>query len=195
MMMYNEETYYGGYRTRTFADIFPNADIFQEAYSKAEIPALLTNETNINTIYYLLYSRYGNSHISFSDENQFVYALLATIFQYGPAWERRLSVQQELCRMTDEELKLGSEATYNSALNPSNAPGTDTREGVGYINSQNKTLYTKSRLEGYANLLALVDTDVTEEFLRRFRPLFIKVLAWDRPLLYSTDPNSLTGDI
>lgn len=190
MMMYSD-TYYGGYRTRTFADIFPALDIFVETYTEAngEIPQSFQNQETARTLYYLLYARYGNSHIAFSDENQFIYALLSKIFQYGGAWEKRLNIQKDLIQMTEEEMRMGGEATYNSALNPttqSETISTGSRDSVNYINSQNKTLYTKTRLEGYANLLALLETDVTEEFLVKFRPLFIKVLAPDRPLLYAT---------
>lgn len=188
--MMTNNTYYGSYRTRTFADIFPSAEEFLSVYDGGSgIPAVLQNTENANLLYYLLYARYGNSHIAYSDENQFVYALLSKIFQYGVAWEKRLIIQQDLAQMTEEDMRLGGEATYNSALNPTNAGSTvDTgsREAINYVNSQNKTLYTKTRLEGYANLLALLESDVTEDFLIKFRSLFIKVLAPDEPLLYAT---------
>ena len=188
--MMTNNTYYGSYRTRTFADIFPSAEEFLSIYNGGSgIPAVLQNTENANLLYYLLYARYGNSHIAFSDENQFVYALLSKIFQYGVAWEKRLIIQQDLAKMTEEDMRLGGEATYNSALNPTSAGSTvDTgsREAINYVNSQNKTLYTKTRLEGYANLLALLESDVTEDFLIKFRSLFIKVLAPDEPLLYAT---------
>lgn len=188
--MMTNNTYYGSYRTRTFADIFPSAEEFLSIYDGGSgIPAVLQNTENANLLYYLLYARYGNSHIAFSDENQFVYALLSKIFQYGVAWEKRLIIQQDLAKMTEEDMRLGGEATYNSALNPTDAAtttNTGSREAINYVNSQNKTLYTKTRLEGYANLLALLESDVTEDFLIKFRSLFIKVLAPDEPLLYAT---------
>ena len=41
-------------------------------------------DANATTLYYLLYARYGNSHIVNTDENQFTYKLFSTIFMYGP---------------------------------------------------------------------------------------------------------------
>lgn len=190
------DTYYGGYRTRTFANIFTDAGKFMTEFEASPFAAKIqpadpsSPAVDLELVFYLLYARYGNSHISFTDENQFRYNIFTTIFMYGPAWAVRLDTQKKIRELGDE-IFLGSEATYNSALNPENAPGTDSREGLGYLNSQNKTLYTKSKLEGYANLLALVESDVTEDFLIKFRKFFLIVPEPDYPLLYETPEVSI----
>ena len=182
------ETYYGGYRTRTFADIFPSFDEFLGDFAETSFAAKISTNNqdaavDMELVYYLLYARYGNSHTSFSDENQFIYNIFSTIFMYGPSWAVRLSTQKKI-REAGDEIFLGGQATYNHAYNPSTFPN----EGdLQYINEQNKTLYTKSKLEGYANLLALVETDVTEEFISKFRKFFRIVGEPDYPLLYSTE--------
>lgn len=189
-------SYYGGYRTRTFTQIFSNDG---ETGSYDAFAAMLAgtpfarkiSEANIDTelLFYMLYSRYGNSHISYTDENQFVYALFSTIMMYGPAWAKRLSIQEELNKLPLEdgsEIYLGSGAIYNHALNPGTAPSTQTLTELPHINEQNTTKYRKSKLEGLSNLMALLETDVTEEFLAKFRKLFIRVTAPDQPLLYTT---------
>ena len=178
------ETYYGGYRTRSFADIYPNVGIFETEYLQASIPAKFSNSSTIKTLYYLLYSRYGNSHIAFSDENQFKYSVLSIIFMYGPTWEKRLLLQDELRALTADEIQIGSTAIYNHAFNPSQAPSTQTLEELTFINEQNTTKYKKSKLEGISTLMALLDTDVTEEFISKFKRLFITITAPDYPLLY-----------
>lgn len=190
---YCGDSYYGGYRTRTFSETFPNYSSFRQEYEASPFAAI-TNTTgtaeaaiDLELTYYLLYARYGNSHSAFSDTNQFQYNIFATIFQYGPSWATRLSLQKKI-RALGEEAFVGSEATYNSALNPETSPSTDSREGIGHINTQNKTLYTKSKLEGYAGQLAVLEEDVTETFLSKFRKHFIKIAAPDYPLLY-TIPN------
>ena len=190
------DTYYGGYRTRTFADIFESADIFKEEFlsspfaavaqpvaSKPEAPYV-----NLDILFYLLYARYGNSHTSFSDENQFIYNVFSIIYMYGPAWAVRLDTQKKIRELGDEIFE-GSKATYNHAYNPSTAPSTDTDAALPYVNDQNRTIYAKSKLEGYSNLLALVDTDVTEDFINKFRKLFLIVPEPDYPLLYLTEEN------
>lgn len=181
-------SYYGGFRTRTFSDIFSNAEEFAEAADNVGIPLKITN---LDTLFYLLYARYGNSHIAFSDETQFVYSVFSTIFQYGPTWEKRLDIQDKLRALeydhSDKGIFRGTKAIHNHSYNPSSEPSTSSLEELRTINEQNATTYVKSPVEGYAMLLDLLDTDVTEEFITKFRKLFIQVLAPDYPLLYTTE--------
>ena len=185
--MLNNLSYYGGYRTRKFTDIFPDSATFENTANDIGIP--LSNINNKDLIYYLLYARYGNSHIAFSDETQFIYSLYMTIFQYGPTWEKRLDVQEKIRNLSDEELVKGGRAIYNHSFNPSSEPSTSTLEELLTINDQNTTNYKKSAIEGYALLLSVLETDVTEEFINKFRKLFIQVLSPDYPLLYTTEVN------
>ena len=180
------DSYYGSYRTRTFANIFENAQTFRDSF--AEFPVNSTiSETNLDTIFYLLYARYGNSHVAYSDENQFKYAIYSTIWQYAPTWLKRLEVQEKLRALTDNDLVLGGKAIYNHSFNPSTAPSTSTLEELTTINDQNTTNYKKSKMEGYATLLSLLETDVTEEFINKFKKLFLIVVAPDYPLLYEQE--------
>lgn len=181
-MIFNE-TYYGGYRTKTFADIYSNLGDFELEYNNAGIPKTISSDS-LKTLFYLLYSRYGNSHIAFSDENQFRYSVLSTIFMYGPAWEKRLDIQRKLRSLDESELILGGKAIYNHSFNPSTQPSTATLEELTTINEQNTTNYKKSKLEAYSTLINLIETDVTEEFIGKFKKLFLTVVAPDYPLLY-----------
>ena len=195
--MFDYNSYYGSYRTRTFTQIFSTDGQTgsYEAFAAilADTPfARKINEAKIDTelLFYLLYSRYGNSHISYSDEDQFIYSLFSVIMMYGPAWAKRLSIQEELNKLSlddGSEIYLGSGAIYNHALNPGTAPSTQTLNELAHIDEQNTTKYRKSKLEGLGSLAALLETDVTEDFLNKFRKLFIRVTAPDNPLLYRTD--------
>lgn len=186
---YSGSSLYGNFRTRTFADIYTEFETFKEDYTSCGIPTTL-NDTNLTTLYYLLYARYGNSNIASSDETQFKYKVFSTIFMYGPAWQKRLDIQQKLVNLSDDEIVKGTTAIHNSALNPSTAPSTQTLEELNYINSQNTTKYKKSKIEGYATLYALIETDVTEEFIGKFKKLFITIVEPELPLWYKTE-----GDI
>lgn len=179
----NSSSLYGNFRTRKFTDIYSTLDLFEEDYNNCGIPITLNSE-NISTLYYLLYARYGNSNIASSDENQFKYKLMSTVFMYGPAWQKRLEIQKELTHMDIDEAIKGSTAIYNSAFNPSSAPTTQTLEEINYINSQNTTKHKKSKLEGYATLYSLIETDVTEEFIAKFKKLFITIVEPELPLWY-----------
>lgn len=178
-------TYYGGYRTRTFNDIFPSFEDFKANYDEGKIPKKLS-EGSLETLYYLLYARYANSHIVHDDENQFKYAVLSTIFMYGPTWEKRVEIQDSLRTLSEEDLRMGSRAIYNHAYNPSTIPSTATIDELPTINDQNTSKYIRGKLEGYANLIELLKTDVTLEFIDRFKRLFLVIVAPDYPLLYET---------
>ena len=183
--LFNGSSLYGNFRTRTFTDIYDSLEEFKDDYTNSGIPTTLS-DSNISTLYYLLYARYGNSNIASSDENQFKYKLMSIIFMYGPAWQKRLEIQNALTEMDIDEAIKGATAIYNQALNPSQAPSTQTLEELNYINSQNTTKYKKSKIEGYALLAELIKTDVTEAFIGKFKKLFITVVEPDYPLWYTT---------
>ena len=160
--------------TKTFVNIFDDYDTFKDEYDESAFNGVLTN-TNLEILYYILYSRYGNSPIVDFDENQFKYKLFSIIWQYGPTWQKRLDIQKEIRDLQD--ITQGSFAIYNSALNPEQTPKTGDLTELEYINSQNTTNYKKSKMDAYTQLWNLLATDVTEYFLDRFSVLFKKFIS------------------
>lgn len=180
---------YGNYRTRTFNDIYPTFDDFKDdiaIYNSIGLNPNFKENTN-QTLFYLLSARYGNSSVANSDESQFKLKLFSTIFQYGPTWEKRLSIQADLRALTEDELLTGSKAIYNHSFNPSTAPSTDTLDELPTINDQNVTKYKNSKMNAYANLMALLEKDVTEEFMNKFKKLFLIIVEPQLPLWYLTE--------
>lgn len=180
------DSLYGNYRTRKFTDIWEEVDAFIDDYSGVGIPTTISEES-VTTLYYLLYARYGNSHIASSDENQFKYKVFSTIFMYGPTWEKRLEIQKALREMDLEEVRESAKAIYNHSFNPSTAPSTDTMDELTTINDQNVTKHKRSKTDAYALLIGLLETDVTKEFIDRFAKLFLKIVEPELPLWYVTD--------
>lgn len=162
---------YGNYRTRKFTDIYPEVTSFMDDYKNNGIPAEIKDES-ATTLYYLLYARYGNSHIASSDETRFKYNLFSIVFSKGPNWEKELELQKIIRNFTEEDLTQGSKAVYNQALNPGTAPSTDSLEELTYINQQNTTKYKRTKMQGYTELLSLLKTDVTTGFIDAFEKLF-----------------------
>ena len=154
-----------------------------------------TSTGTVKTLFYLLYARYGNSHIANRDINQFKYKVFAIIYQYAPSWSKRIEIQEKLRGLTEADILKGSEAIYNTALNPSKAPATNARTPLEYINSQNATLYNKSKMDAYTQLWDLLATDVTNELLMKFRDLFIKVPRPVRNATYVTDLDEEEVDV
>jgi hypothetical protein len=202
---FTQHTDYGSSRTRSFADIFPDFETFQSAWSDTifsqqavalsqEIPETATDKDvegpqNLKLIYELLLSRYANSTIASSDENRFVLQCMATIFQYAPAWIKRLEIQHTLHEMDldSEEFLRGSAVISNISLNPSEDPGTDTMTALSTINQQNTNIQKRDKFKALAILEELLKTDITGAFLDKFRSLFRTIVAPQRPLFYTTE--------
>lgn len=174
------------YNTKKFTDIWSEVGEFVYDYNNAGIPTTITEE-NINTLYYLLYARYGNSPIANNDENQFKYKVLSIIFQYGPTWEKRLEIQANLRNLTEDELRAGSKAIYNHSFNPSTAPSTATMEEFTTVNDQNTTNTKKGKAEAYGLLWDLLNTDITGPFIGRFKECFKQFVLNENPVLYISD--------
>ena len=191
-MQANGTSLYGNYRTRIFSDIFNSEDKFLEEWNKTPFSTATAKETNFqenfNLIFYLLYSRYGNSSVASSDENQFKYKLFGMIFQYGPAWAKELQIQKELRALNVEEFQLGTKNIVNNASNPSTAPSTSTLEELHYNNQQNTSTTKRSIADGYALMLSLLKEDVTETLIKRFQKLFLTIVAPELPLWYADYP-------
>lgn len=178
-------TDYQVYRTNTFQEIWDSAAKFVAEYKENGIKTTISDE-NCTTLYYLLYAKYGNNPIASSDENRFKYAVWATIFKYGPTWEKRLEIQDKLRALSEDDLLRSGKSIFNHAYNPSTEPSTGSLEELPGINEQNTNQYVKSKIDAYGSLMELLRTDVTEQFLGEFKNLF-KICLVENPLLYVTD--------
>ena len=176
---------YGNYRQVKFTDVYPDAETFVTDYKESALPTTISNDT-ATTLYYLLYSRYGNSVIASSDTNRFKYDLFATIFSYAPTWEKRLDVQEKLRKMSDAELFTGQTTIQNHSFNPSTAPSTSTLDELTTINEQHTMKGKRDKLTAYTELSRALWTDVTEQFLDKFQKLFLIILQPEIPLWYAT---------
>ena len=192
--MWNKSLY-GNYRQVKFTDVWQSAESFVSDYKNNGIETTISDKT-ATTLYYLLYSRYGNSVLASSDTNRFKYDVWATIFSYGPTWEKRLEIQDKLRNLTDDELFTGATQIHNHAYNPGTAPSTNTLDELAAINEQNTSKNKKGKMDAYAMLIALLETDVTESFLDKFKKLFITVVQPELPLWYATNivDDNVIGD-
>lgn len=185
---------YGQDRTETFAETWDDAEKFLNDYSGIGIPVTISTES-ATTLYYLLYARYANSHIASSDTNRFKYNLFGLIWQYGPNWQKKLELQKKLRELNDEQIMEGAKQIYNNASNPSNDPSNFTDNELQFINNQNVTKNRRGKLEAYGLLINLLEDDVTENFLRRFKSLFKTIVMPEIPLLYETEGEEEDGNI
>lgn len=183
----NCNSLYGAYRNQKFCEIFPDSQSFIEAYSNSQLPLSTYFAENddpiIPTVYYLLYGRYGNSTISSSDTKQFEYKLFTVIFMYGSAWLTRLELQKNIQNLTLEELTVTDKTVANAAYNNASPLATSDAE-LEKINNQSVSFYKRGKLEAYTAQWSMIETDVTEEFLRKFEKLFLQFVAPEGAELY-----------
>ena len=177
---------YTFHRNKKFTDIWTKADDFVTDYKASGLSGAIDDE-HARTLYYLLYSRYGNSTIASSDENRFKYSAYMIIWESGPAWQKKLNLQKKLREMTEDDLAEAGRQIFNRADNPATDPGVLTDEELRYINNQTVAKNRKGKLESYALLLQLLEDDVTEPFLSRFTKLFITFVLSEIPILYESE--------
>ena len=168
-----------------FCDAFPDTQSFIDYYNNCGVEKTIS-QTSLTNLYALLMTRYGENHYSGSQEI-FKLSVMTTIFQYGPAWEARLEIQKKIRDLTEEEIQSGDINVQNQAANPS-TENTQNKpfDPLTYINNQNASTITRSKLAAYSLKYNQIVTDVTEEFLVKFKPLFRKIVA-NPPLYYITE--------
>ena len=179
------------YDTKLFSEIYSEASKFVADYKASGLYDATAGHLNnslsdekATTLFYLLYAKYANNPIANLDENQFKYKMWSIIFKYGPAWEKKLDIQNKIRELTEDEIRLGSKAIYNHAYNPSTEPSTASLEELTAINEQNTTNYKKSKVDAYGALWQIVVSDVTGAFIKKFEPLFKQFVTPERTWIY-----------
>lgn len=174
------------YNTILFTNIYDSSEKFLERYADSGLPKTITDD-NASILFYLLLARYGNNPIANMDVHQWEVKLFSVIWQYGPSWEKRLEIQSKIRNLTEAELIAGSKQISNHALNPNTSPDTSSLEELDYINEQSTNSYKRSKIEAYGQLLSLIRTDVTSEFLDKFVNLFKKFVRPEMVNIYETE--------
>lgn len=179
------DSYYGCYRTRTFSEIYTNVNDFINDYNSI-FSGTVDNETLTKT-FYLLLARYMNSHIINSDENQFKIKLASIIYSYAPTWAKKEQIQVILRGMSESDLMIGSKAIHNHSYNPSTQPSTQSLEELLTVDDQNTQTYKRSKLEAYNLLWNMLNSNITSDYISKFKTLFISIAQPDYPLVYESD--------
>ena len=216
------------YDTNLFCEIWDSSDSFLADYNNTgtefvnQVPTTISQENALMT-YLLLFSRYGNNPIANDDVTQFKNKIFTIIWQYGPAWEKRLKMQEDIRGLTLQDITTGTKTDWtsdasqsqtnsgsdttinNHAYNPSTAPSAQSTNELDYIDQQNvakgsdtrtisgtdsKTtgqVVTRSKMDAYAQLWELVATDVTNDYIAKFKKCFKQFIAPERNMIYVTE--------
>ncbi len=183
------ESAFGSYRTRKFTDIFGSADEFINCYKELEMHVSSLDENDIKTIFYLLYAKYGNSHIANNDETQFKFKVMSIIYTDGALWKQKRKIHEKLTSLDldSDEVLVGTAQIQNMAQNPAIQPSTASLEELQYINSQMVNKTKRNVINALALLNEELGKDYTEVFIKKFSGLFLKIVNPQLPLWYITD--------
>lgn len=183
---YNNDIYVRGHN-KTFNEIYTsNTDFVNQILEPPYVDMINYYDSSmgsdyLNTVYLLLYSRYGNSSIASSDVNRFKANLVERLCAYGPSHKKRLDIQRKIRELTEEELQKGSIDITNTARNPNTT--VEAGDLVQHINGQNQSYHKRSKIEALIYQYNFLDKDLNEDFLEAFKPLF-SIYATD-PILYA----------
>ena len=178
------------YNTKRFNEIFPDAASFKDSYDTLQATAGLTNkldDTDVAITWQLLTAKYGSNPICNWSEEQFKIKVWQIMWQYGPTWVKRNDIQGELRNLTADEIRAGDFSIYNTALNPATTPSDNDTTELNYINQQNTSRRKKSVLGAYNELMLLLETDVTAQYIDRFKNLFMSVVDPSNTMIYMTE--------
>ena len=182
---------YGGFETSYFSDIYPDLETFEADFELFKDSLAFYGDfkapSMVSKIYFMLASEYAYSH-HIGARDQWKAMLWARIFEYGPYLEKDLEMQKEVLKLDINDLREGTKAIYNSALNPGTYPSTNSLQELDYINQQNTTNYKKSKAEAILVLKEIMNKNLIKEFLGRFKNLFIGICYPNYSRYYINDP-------
>lgn len=173
-------------KTLKFREVYNNADDFYTDYQNLGIPTTIT-QASCKTVFYLLYAEFAGSHFCNSDLVQSKMKIFKTIYEYGPAWETRIAIQKSIRELDLDELREGTKQISNHANNPNTAPSTAALEELEYIDEQHAVNYKKNKLDAYASMWNMIATDVTKEFIDKFRKIFKAISIEEEVYLFEEE--------
>ena len=179
---------YGNYRTRSFADIFPDVDTFKDTFRECGLNVASLTDVNLEILYYQLYAQFGNSHISSSDENQFKYRVFMIIYNKGLIWQKSLEIQRTLQNLSEDQIMLSSKYLSSHAFNPGEG-GTKVTDGealLDYINDQSSSKQTGPYIASMITYMQSL-VDVSSAFIAEFKKLFLVIVNPEIPLWYEEE--------
>ena len=86
-----------------------------------------------------------------------------------------IEIQKEIRDLSLSDLQEGAKQIVNHANNPNTSPSTTALEELEFIDEQHQTNYKRNKIDAYGSLWSMLATDVTEEFLNKFKNIFVFV--------------------
>lgn len=173
------------YENLTFDLVFPSAAEFT---TKLRATSLITEieitDAFLELLFGMLYAKHGTDPIVSANEPQWVYKVALTTKAEAPTYIKKADIQKNLRALTLDEMREGYKNIFNHAVNPSTKPSTENTEELPYVNDQNVNKGKKGVADAYAYLWDILNSNITEEFLRKYDKLFSKVATTTNRVVY-----------
>ena len=139
-------------------------------------------EADLKDIYNHLMAEFYNWHFIFPDDFGIAMNVMHIIEDYFPNVKQRLDLLSTIRGMTVDEFKKSGLTITSTGSNPKTE--TDMDELIDLVDSQNASFQLKSDEQSIrAKFFALYD-GVMQEFIDRFKPLFVKLYTGVTDYLY-----------
>lgn len=182
--MFNDyySIYGNSFNSPKFTDVWSTAEDFKTDYKACGLYLSDFTDASIQTLYYLLYAQYGNSHIASSDTNQFKYKLYAIIHAEGLQWQKKVAIQKIFSTATESDILNGGYIISNSSANDSNMSNNplDTDDILNHIDEQTIDKTSKDYVDSYQKLVYNL-RDVNTYFIDKFKKLFNRFVGNNDP--------------
>lgn len=173
------------YLTRTYSEIYPELSFFQTDFDKFCNVEL--SEEEQEELWLLIMSKYGDSHVRFTNENLFALRLFKEVNCYWPMVQAIRRDQKRLRDATNEDFQKGGEMTTNTGAHNTSDLQTNAESGSVQLNAQNVTNTKRNELGVIIDRQLAYRADEEDRFLDGLKPLFIQILQAQRDLLYVTE--------
>ena len=184
------KNYFNSPITKRFIDAFPKfkADegedkvYFWEGWQQSPFFDFRLQEEDLSKIYYHLRAKYYNWHFIYMDDLGISDNIYHIIEDYYPNVKERLELISQLRNMTIEDFKASGTFVDSSGMNPKIPKAMN--ELIDLVDSQTASFQLKSQEQALkAKFMSLYD-GVMEEFIDRFKPLFVKLYSGVNDYIY-----------
>ena len=170
--------------TFTFKELFPNLATFKTFASETGIDVDHMTADDLVVLehtYYILYSRYSIANVRYTTPEAFYGEMGITFDDEFRRYLKRYKLIANAYNLTNEDFEILNRAVSNYANNP-NDEVQNPLDPLTYISSQTYNAQFSNKLQAYLLAIETLPSEYDEDFLAKFKHLFINIIPKDIPL-------------
>lgn len=166
-----------GYYTKTFKlkELFTSFYNFTEIRDKYIVEPVNATETEQEIVYRLIFNDFCNCSVAFDTPNAFYRHFFLEYWNCCDEFVKRLNVIKQLRNLTLDEFKKEVESITNVANNDNAIVESPLTEIIPYITSQSSSVSRTNSAVAYARAISMYRDNEVNNFLRKFKKLFLQV--------------------